>query len=44
VPSEADKSITAKLKQALATVDIRLLDHIIVGHMDTYSFAEQGLL
>ena len=44
VPSEADKAITAKLKQALATVDIRLLDHIIVGHMDTYSFAEQGLL
>ena len=43
-PSEADKNITAKLKQALTTVDIRILDHIIVGHMETYSFAEQGLL
>jgi len=44
VPSEADKGITAKLKQALTTVDIRVLDHIIVGHMATYSFAEQGAL
>ena len=44
VPSEADKGITEKLKRALATVDIRTLDHIIVGHMATYSFAEQGAL
>ena len=44
VPSEADKGITDKLKQALTTVDIRVLDHIIVGHMATYSFAEQGAL
>ena len=44
VPSEADKGITAKLKQALTTVDIRVLDHIIVGRMATYSFAEQGAL
>ena len=44
VPSEADRGITAKLKQALTTVDIRVLDHIIVGHMETYSFAEQGAL
>jgi len=44
VPSEADKGITDKLKQALTTVDIRVLDHIIVGHMETYSFAEQGAL
>ena len=43
-PSEADKSITDKLKQALSTIDIRILDHIIVGHMDTYSFAEHGAL
>lgn len=43
-PSEADKSITDKIRQALATVDIRTLDHIIVGHMETYSFAEQGAL
>lgn len=44
VPSEADKFITDKVKQALATVDIRTLDHIIVGHLETYSFAEQGAL
>jgi len=43
-PSEADKSITDKIRQALATVDIRTLDHIIVGHRETYSFAEQGAL
>lgn len=41
-PSLADKNITARLKQALALVDIRVLDHIIVaGHL-TYSFAESG--
>ena len=39
-PSYADKQITEKLKQGLATIDIRVLDHIIVGHMETYSFAE----
>ena len=44
VPSEADKSITDQLKQALSTIDIRILDHIIVGHMETYSFAEHGAL
>lgn len=43
-PSEADKTITDKIRQALATVDIRTLDHIIVGHMETYSFAEHGAL
>ena len=43
-PSEADKSITDKIRQALATVDIRTLDHIIVGQMETYSFAEHGVL
>ena len=44
VPSEADKGITDQLKQALSTIDIRILDHIIVGHMETYSFAEHGAL
>jgi DNA repair protein RadC len=43
-PSQADRQITEKLKQGLATIDIRVLDHIIVGHMETYSFAEQGEL
>lgn len=31
-PSEADKQITEKLKNALGTVDIRVLDHLVVGH------------
>ena len=43
-PSEADKHITHKLKTALGTVDIRVLDHVVIGGEDTYSFAEHGLL
>jgi len=43
-PSEADRRITATLEAALALVDVRLLDHIIVGGMKTYSFAESGLI
>ena len=42
-PSEADKHITRRLKEALAMVDIRVLDHFVVGDV-IYSFAEQGLL
>lgn len=42
-PSYADKHITHKLKEALALVDIRLLDHIIIGDEVT-SLAEQGLV
>ena len=43
-PSHGDKAITEKLKAALATFDIRVLDHLIVGHENVYSFAEAGLL
>jgi DNA repair protein RadC len=43
-PSEADKLLTKALVTALALVDVRMLDHIIVGGMTTYSFAENGLL
>jgi DNA repair protein RadC len=43
-PSEADKHITLQLKKALALVDIRILDHIIVGDGQVVSFAECGLL
>lgn len=43
-PSHADRQITARLKQALELVDIRLLDHLVVGGMDTVSFAERGWL
>jgi DNA repair protein RadC len=42
-PSQADEHITQRLKEALQLVDIRLLDHLIVGDTIT-SFAEMGLL
>jgi len=43
-PSHADRQITARLKQALELVDIRLLDHLVAGGMDIVSFAERGWL
>ena len=43
-PSQADCRITLRLKEALALVDVRVLDHIIVGHSETVSLAERGLL
>ena len=43
-PSQSDERITTKLKQALQTVDIRVLDHIVIGDGETISFAERGLL
>ena len=41
LPSIADKKITDKLKSACAAIDVRVLDHIIVG-TDIYSFSESG--
>ena len=44
-PSEADRLITQRLKQALNLVEIRVLDHFIIGDGNhAYSFAENGLL
>ena len=43
-PSQADKVLTRKLKAALALVDIRVLDHIVVAAQESVSFAECGLL
>jgi DNA repair protein RadC len=43
-PSSADRRITERLKSALSLLDIRVLDHFIVGRGREYSFAEQGLL
>jgi len=43
-PSSADRRITERLCSALALLDIRVLDHVIVGSGREYSFAEQGLL
>lgn len=43
-PSDADKRITEHLRQALDLVDIRLLDHLVVGGMEIVSLAERGWL
>jgi DNA repair protein RadC len=43
-PSQADEMITQRVKEALALVDIRLLDHIIIGDGATVSLAERGLI
>ena len=43
-PSEADRRITNRLQAALDLLDIRVLDHLVVGDTDVVSFAERGLL
>ncbi len=43
-PSQADRRITEKLVESLSLVDIRVLDHIVVGDLETISFAERGYL
>ena len=43
-PSRADKQITDRLVQALGLVDIRVLDHMVVGDAEVVSFAERGLI
>jgi DNA repair protein RadC len=41
-PSQSDHRITERLRDALALVDIRLLDHVIVGDSECVSFSEKG--
>lgn len=43
-PSSADELITRKLKEALATIEVHLADHLIVATSEVISFAERGLL
>jgi DNA repair protein RadC len=43
-PSQADERITRRIKSALELVDIRLLDHLIIGDGQTTSMASRGLL
>ena len=43
-PSRADELLTQALKTALALVDVRVLDHLVVAAAHTISFAERGLL
>lgn len=43
-PSQADELLTHNLKEALALVEVRVLDHFVVAGMHALSFAERGLL
>jgi DNA repair protein RadC len=41
-PSKSDEQLTERLRGAAKTIDIKLLDHIIIGENDSYSFADDG--
>ena len=43
-PSAADRAVTARLKQALGLVEVRVLDHFIVGDGQATSLAQRGWL
>jgi DNA repair protein RadC len=43
-PSQADELITVRIRDALALVDVRVLDHLVITGDDIVSFAERGLL
>ena len=43
-PSPADKGITVRLQKALEYVDVRVLDHVIIGEGRPFSFVDAGLL
>jgi len=43
-PSQADRRITERLREVMALVDIRVIDHVVVGDQHSVSFAERGWL
>ncbi|PZQ76996.1 MAG: DNA repair protein [Variovorax paradoxus] len=43
-PSRADEALTKQLMQALSLVDVKVIDHLIVGGAEIYSMAEHGLM
>ena len=43
-PSDADRRLTQRLKDALSLLDIRTLDHFVIGGVEATSFAERGLV
>lgn len=43
-PSASDRQLTRVLREALALIDVRLVDHLVVGRHDVFSFAEAGWL
>ena len=44
MPSEADRQITKKIKDALKMFDIQVMDHLILTEQSYYSFADEGIL
>ncbi|MFB9107932.1 RadC family protein [Flavobacterium gyeonganense] len=44
IPSDADKQITRKIKQAGDSLDVKVLDHLIITETKYYSFADEGIL
>lgn len=43
-PSDSDQQITEKLKESLKLIDVRVLDHFIIGKNQTLSMAQQGFM
>ncbi len=43
-PSNSDRAVTKKLQTALAAIDVDVLDHLIIGGAEYYSFADTGIL
>ena len=43
-PSRADTQLTRRLSDALGLIDVRVIDHVVVGADETVSFAERGLI
>ncbi len=43
-PSPADEVLTTRLQEALALIDVRVLDHIVIGDREVVSFSDRGLL
>ncbi|MBC3211034.1 RadC family protein [Serratia fonticola] len=43
-PSQADRSLTDRIIAALSLIDVGVLDHIVIGHGESVSFAERGWL
>ncbi|VXD07085.1 putative DNA binding protein, possibly associated to lesions; CP4-6 prophage [Enterobacterales bacterium 8AC] len=43
-PSQADRAVTETVTAALSLIDVRVLDHIVIGHGEAVSFAERGWL
>ncbi|HHO67487.1 MAG TPA: JAB domain-containing protein [Gammaproteobacteria bacterium] len=43
-PSDADRRLTRRLRDALALIDVRVLDHLVIGDGEAMSFAERGLI